>query len=254
MASTPPDMHHFSGRGGKDVIPLWRDAEASAPNVTEGLLDVLGGEAPENLFSYVYAMLSARSYTARFAGELDVPGPRVPLTRDANLFERAVALGRELVWLHTFGERFVPAGQAAGVVPQGRARAVDPVPQSPDGYPERHRYDEATETLHVGEGTFAPVSKEVRGFSISGLDVLGSWLDYRMKEGAGRRSSELDRIRPQTWPAEFNEELLHVIWILERTVELGPELDELLDEIVAGAVYLASDLPQPTDQERKPPA
>ncbi len=108
--------------------------------------------------------------------------------------------------------------------------------------------------MHVGEGTFGPVSKALRGFSVSGLDVLGSWLDYRMKDGAGRRSSDLDKIRPATWPAEFTEELLKVIWILERTVELGPELDSLLDEIVAGPVFLAADLPEPTEAERQAPS
>lgn len=248
-----PDLDFFSGRGGKDIIPLWRDAEALAPNVTKGLLDAVNSESPEDLFAYCYALLSAPDFTARFAEELDVPGPRVPLTRDGALFNRAGALGRELIWLHTFGERFVPSGHAAGVVPKGQAESIKPIPLTVDGYPERHWYEEATETLHVGEGTFAPVSKAVREFSISGLDVIGSWLDYRMKDGAGRRSSDLDKIRPTTWPAEFNEELLKVIWILERTVELGPKLDALLDEIVAGPVYLAEDLPQPTDAERKPP-
>ena len=251
---SPPDMHHFSGRGGKDVIPLWRDADGEEANITTTVTDLVGVKSPEDFFAYAYALLAAPTYTAGFADELEIPGPRLPITRDRALFERAVALGRELIWLHTFGERFVPPGEAAGVIPQGRARAIDPVPQEPDRYPERHWYDEETETLHVGEGTFAPVSKGVRGFSISGLDVIGSWLDYRMKEGAGRRSSELDRIRPQTWPAEFNEELLKVIWILERTVELGPELDALLAEVVAAPVFLASDLPQPTAAERQAPS
>ena len=253
-----PDLHHFRGSyGGKHTIPLWRDAAGTNPNVTSGVLGDLGEIdpiSPESLFAYVTAVLAAPTYGERFYDELEEPGPRLPLTRDIILFDRAVTLGRELIWLHTFGERFVPPGHAAGVPPQGRARAVEAVPQTREAYPERHWYDEETETLHVGEGTFAPVSKAVRDFSISGLDVIGSWLDYRMKEGAGRRSSELDKIRPEVWPAEFTEELLYVLWILERTVELRPELDALLDEIVAGPVYLASDLPQPTDEERKAPA
>jgi len=37
-SSNVPDLHHFNGRGGKDVIPLYRDAEATEPNVTAGLL------------------------------------------------------------------------------------------------------------------------------------------------------------------------------------------------------------------------
>jgi len=252
--SSPPDMHYFSGRGGKDVIPLWRDANAQMANVTAGLLEAIGANSPEDLFSYCYAVLAAPDYTGGFAEELEVPGPRLPLTRDGDLFDRAVALGRELIWLHTFGERFPPTGQAAGTVPKGKAEAREPVPQTADGYPEQRWYDEETQTLHVGAGTFAPVSKAVRAFSISGLDVIGSWLDYRMKDGAGRRSSDLDKIRPKTWPAEFTEELLKLIWILERTVELGPQLNELLEQIAAGPVFVATDLPEPTDAERQPPS
>ncbi|MBA2460869.1 MAG: DNA methyltransferase, partial [Actinobacteria bacterium] len=249
-----PDMHHFRGSfGGRDVIPLWRDSDAQTPNVTAGMLEAVGATSPEDLFSYCYALLAAPDYGSRFAEELEVPGPRIPITRDPTLFGGAVALGRELIWLHTFGERFPPPGHTAGVVPKGRAEAHLPVPQTPDRYPQRHRYDEETETLHVGDGTVAPVSKAVREFAVSGLDVIGSWLDYRMKEGAGRRSSDLDKIRPTTWPAEFTEELLKVIWILERTVELGPELDSLLDEIVAEPVFLAAELPEPTEADRRPP-
>ena len=36
-----PDLHHFSGRGAKDTIPLYRTADASEANVLPGLLDRL---------------------------------------------------------------------------------------------------------------------------------------------------------------------------------------------------------------------
>jgi len=45
-----------------------------------------------------------------------------------------------------------------------------------------------------------------------------------MREGAGRRSSALDRIRPTVWPAAFTEELLRLLWIIENTVALQPAL------------------------------
>lgn len=37
-----PDLHYFNGRGGKDIIPLWRDAAATEPNLTEGFADEIG--------------------------------------------------------------------------------------------------------------------------------------------------------------------------------------------------------------------
>lgn len=254
-----PDLHHFRGSfGGKDVIPLWRDAGASRPNLNPSLIAAFEGAfqlspTPEDVFAYVYALLSAPSYTERFAAELEIPGPRVPLTSHRGRFEQATALGRELIWLHTFGERLVPPGERAGRVPQGMARSVRGIPARADAYPERHAYDPTRLQLHVGDGIVEPVSPEVRFFSVSGLGVVGSWLDYRMKAGAGRRSSELDEIRPDVWPASFTEELLELLWILERTVALGPALDAILDEIVGGDVISASDLSAPTDEERRAP-
>lgn len=248
-----PDMHYFAGRGAKDVVPLWRDAAARTANVTAGTTDMLDCE-PEELFAYVYALLSAPSYTKRFADELEIPGPRVPITRDRDLFALGVELGRRLIWLHTYGERFVPLGERAGRIPPGRALAAVAVPDDPDRYPASHRYDAGKEELHVGDGVFAPVSGAVRDFAVSGLDVIGSWLDYRMREGAGRRSSYLDRIRPDTWDATLTEELLRLIWIVEHTVALGPGLDQLLDAVVSGETFRAADLPQPSEAERQPPA
>ena len=201
--------------------------------------------------AYCYALLAAPSYTARFFEELEIPGPRIPVTTDAALFERAVELGRRLIWLHTYGERFVPPGERARRIPQGAARYEKPIPATEAGFPTSHGYDEATRELRVGDGVFAPVSPEVRAFSVSGLDVVGSWLDYRMKDGAGRRSSPFDAIRPTIWPESFTKELLELLWVLEHTVALGPELDATLDAVVAAPTIQATELPQPTDAERE---
>jgi hypothetical protein len=252
-------MHHFSGRGGKDIVPLWRDAACAHPNIAGSLLDLLGDAydrfiTPEDLFAYCYEILSAPEYVESFADELEVPGPRIPLTRDPELFERGVALGRELIWLHTFGERFVPEKQKAGSVPQGVARALKAIPGNPDGYPSTYAYDEEKQELQVGAGVLGPVAPAVWTFSVSGLHVLGSWLDYRMKDGAGRRSSDLDKVRPTVWPAAFTEELLRLLWILERTVNLAPKLNETLAAVVNGATFRADELPAPSDEQRLAPS
>jgi hypothetical protein len=111
-----PDLHHFCNRGAKDVIPFWRDAATTQANVTAGLLEVLGATYghpihPEDLFAYAYALLATPEYVKTFWDELALPGPRLPLTRDPALFAQGVALGRELMWLHTYGERCVPPGE-----------------------------------------------------------------------------------------------------------------------------------------------
>ena len=254
-AANVPDLHYFSGRGAKDVIPLWRDAGAQEPNVTAGLLNRLAAAlgrpvTAEDLFCYCYAVLAGPSYVASFSEELTIPGPRIPITKNGELYFRASVLGRKLVFLHTYGERFGEPGER---LPHGQARCTKAIPATPDGYPESFAYDEDNRTLRVGAGEFAPVAPEVWGFSVSGLEVVKSWLAYRMKEGAGKRSSPLDEIRPERWTSRMTDELLELLWVLEATVALFPELARTLDEIVASDLFLATELPQPRAEERKPP-
>ncbi|HHS96855.1 MAG TPA: DNA methyltransferase [Chloroflexi bacterium] len=256
VATVPiPDLHHFCGRGAKDVIPLWLDREATRPNVTGGVLDVLseayGREvAPEDFFAYAYAVLFTPRYVRRFWDELTIPGPRLPITRDGDLFARAVALGRRLLWLHTFGERFVPPGEKPGKVPPAAPKCLAATPSAPDKYPETFGYDAAAQELRVGEGgRFGPVRPEIWEFSVSGLQVVRSWLRYRMRRPAGRKSSPLDEILPTSWT--FDDELLTLLWVLDHTLDLLPRVDRVFEEIVKGDLFTTEDFPLPKAEERK---
>jgi hypothetical protein len=164
-----------------------------------------------------------------------------------------VRLGRRLVWLHTYGERFVPPRHRRGQPPREGTRCRRGVPNTAARYPETFSYEETSQTLYVGEGEFAPVQKPIWEFSVSGLQVVQSWLSYRMKDGAGRSSSPLDEIRPERWTVEMTQELLELLWALEATVSMFPELRQTLDAIVAGPTFHADELPQPTTEERLAP-
>jgi hypothetical protein len=259
IATLPCDKHHFRGSfGGKDILPLWRDAAGTEVNITAGLLTYLAQKyempvTPEDFLSYCYAMLACPEYTRRFAEDLTTSSPRVPITFENILFRRGVELGKRLIWLQTYGARFVPEGQQPGVIPRGRTRAMHQVPGTVEGYPNDFRWDEATETLYVGEGTFAPVTKAVWEFEVSGLRPIRSWLGYRMRDPAGRRSSPLDEIRPREWPAEFTEELLELLWVLEHTVNMSSDLIEFFETVLHGELLTAADLPSPTQEQRQAP-
>jgi hypothetical protein len=142
----------------------------------------------------------------------------------------------------------VPPGHRQGKVPPGRTKCLKGTTSKPEEYPETFSYEAAAEMLHVGNGVFGPVGQEVWEFSVSGFQVLQSWLAYRMKKGAGKKSSPLDDIRPERW--EFDEELLDLLWVLEYTVEMWPELRKVMDEILAGELFNAEDFPEPTPVER----
>ena len=254
-----PDLHHFRGSyGGKDIIPLYRNIEASEANILPNLLEILCASyelevTPEDFAAYIYGLLAQPAFTNRFYDELETCELRVPITKDAALFEQVREAGTRLLHLHTYGERFVPEGKPRGKVPLGEAKCVKTVPGDADAYPEDFDYIDATRTLRVGGGEFAPVAPEVYDFDVSGLKVVQSWLSYRMKEGAGKKSSPLDNIRPERWTSQFTTELLYLLWVLEATVASYTEQAKLLDAVLEGECFHADELPPVPEKMRKAP-
>jgi predicted helicase len=254
-----PDLDFFRGSyGAKAVMPLYRDSEATQPNLAPGLLEMLGkayGRAvtPEAVAGYAYGVLAQPAYTERFAKELQRRTVRVPWTKDADLFERVSAIGQRLIWLHTYGQRLIPKGEKKGQVPKGAARCTRAVPETEAEYPDTFEYDASRQQLHVGSGVFAPVSPEVFEFNVSGLKVVQSWLGYRMKNRQGKKSSPLDDIRPKSWTHQFTRELLELLWVLEATIDGYPEQKMLLDEVLAGTLFTADDFPAVPENARKAP-
>ena len=211
--------------------------------------------AAEDVFAYVAAVLAHPAYTERFKADLVRPGLRVPLTADRKLFAKAATLGRQVVWLHTFGERFADPA-ATPPRPAGEPRLPDAdrpkvvagkaIPDTPDGFPDTLDYDAATRELKVGTGVIAPVPPEVWAYEVSGKNVLRQWFSYRKKDrerpliGDKRKPSPLGDIQPDHWLPEYTTELLNVINVLGLLVKLEPAQAALLDEIVDGPLIPAS--------------
>ncbi|WP_074857733.1 type ISP restriction/modification enzyme [Nitrosospira briensis] len=253
LSANVVDMHHFSGRGAKDILPLYRDAQAQQPNLHPALITSLQQTfgtiiGTEDIAAYVYAVLAHPGYSACFYDELENCDVRVPVTLDKGLFAAAVAIGRRLIYLHSYGERFAQAQTWL----RGRARCTNAI--ATESLPEKFSYDEATQTLHVGDGLFKPVAPEVWEFEVSGLKVVQSWLGYRMKNRKGKKSSPLDDITPSNWPPEFTSELLRLLHLLEETLEIYPEQEALLKQIIMGPLLNADQLGAPPEEYRRPVA
>lgn len=241
LTATPyvPDLHHFRGSyGAKDTIPMWRDRDATDPNLGPAVLDRLAEElgegiGPDEIVQYLYGIGGTAAFSERFADELAVAaGPvHMPITKDRALFAAVATLGKELLAWHTWGERYTDQP-----IPLGPAVAVKAI----TGKPERFGYDAASQTLTVGNGVITPVSPEVWDFDVSGMKPLHKWLGYRMAQRQGRTSSPLDAITYDEWA--FTDELLLVISILQRTVDMTPRAAELLGRVLAGPIFTAGEL------------
>ena len=243
--------------------PLYRDAAAQQPNVTDGLLCALtarlGTEVSvEDLAAYAMGILGHGGYTETFSEALEASPARVPMTADPELFARAVAIGERLLWLQSYGERYTSPERPKGRVPRlpGISWSA-PVSAIPDR-PQDITYDSVRQELTIGDGVVTGVRPEVREFNVSGLNVLDKWLGARTVKGigraAGKAATPLDRIRPHRWADEWNDELLDLLRVLTATVEQQDEQVQLLSDILAAELIPAGDLPTPSDAERKVPA
>ena len=255
----PPDLDYYRGSyGAKATFPLYRDNEGKKPNILEGLLNIIKfvykfHVTPEDFLAYLYGILAQPHFTELYASELETCEIRVPITKDAKLFKKVHKVGAKLLWLHTYGERYVLKGMQRGKINPGSTRCIKPVPGDIEDYPETFEFYRSSQKLRVGAGEFQPVMSEVYDFEVSGLKIVQSWLKYRMKKGAGKKSSPLDDIRPERWTSQFTTELLELLWILEETVKVYPEQAELLEQVVSNSCFTADELPPVPKESRKPP-
>jgi hypothetical protein len=211
--------------------------------------------SPEDLMAYIAAIAAHPGYTARFQNDLAQPGLRIPLTANATLLANAVELGRTVIWLHTFGERCVDPRNGRPAQPPRLAKeraprmpAAGAIGQGPDAMPEEIGYDATKKRLLVGAGYIDNVSAEVWNYDVSGKQVLPHWFSYRKRNrekppmGDKRPPSDLCKIQPESWPAEYTTELLNVIHVLGRLVELEQSQQELLVKICSGPTIALEEL------------
>src|SRR5262249_34965510 len=98
-------------------------------------------------------------------------------------------------------------------------------------------------------GVFEKVAPEIWEFSVSGFNILQSWLGYRMKTRAGKKSSPLDRLRTNGW--QFDNELLDLLLVLGATIKMIPTLNEATQKVLAYELWTEAELPVPSQQESK---
>jgi hypothetical protein len=112
---------------------------------------------------------------------------RVPLTANSQLWCKGVRVGREVLWLHSFGTRYVDP--AAGR-PKGAPKlhedcmpgVVVGIPDTEADMPETIFHDAGTSTLHVGKGQVAPVPRAVWDYQVSGMKIVKKWFSYRKRK------------------------------------------------------------------------
>lgn len=159
---------------------------------------------PEEIFFYIYAVLYAPTYRSKYAEFLKIDFPRVPFTRNRELFTKAADLGRRLVDLHLL-----------------KSSELDPpivrFPVKGNNSVERPRYNSSERKVYINSDQyFEGIAPPVWQYQVGGYQVLDKWL----KDRKGRRLS-LDEIR----------HYCHVVTALAKTISLQTEIDQLYPQL-----------------------
>jgi len=173
--------------------------------VQDGYGDLKKTFGPEDVFHYAYAVFHSPIYRSRYAEFLKRDFPRLPLTRDVELFRNLCTLGKELVALHL----------------------MEKIPKLETHYPEAGdntvgvvRYSEPANNVPGRvwinqQQYFDNVPPEVWSYHVGGYQVCQKWL----KDRKGRQLSY--------------DDLTHyrgIVAALARTIELQSAIDDAIGE------------------------
>jgi predicted helicase len=139
---------------------------------------------PEEIFYYAYAIFHSPTYRSRYAEQLKIDFPHLPLTGDKKLFAQLVALGKELVNLHLLGEN--PFDKSKTILDEQEKWNIKIGGEKPANLPDWQvvdvRYNEKDERVYINKGQyFEGIGKEVWEFMIGGYQVCEKWLKDRKK-------------------------------------------------------------------------
>lgn len=172
------------------------------PNWTDSFKEFLKNyisDNPKEIFNYIYAILYSPTYRENYKEDLKYDYPRIPFTKDKNIFDSLQKLGEELIDLHLLKK----------------------VPQSNAGYPNKgehkisySKYNEEEKRLYINEKQyFENVKKEVYNYSIGGYKPIEKYIKAR-----------------EILTLKDISHLIKVIAVIERTILLQEEIDKVWRE------------------------
>lgn len=158
----------------------------------------------EDIFYYIYACLYSNTYRQKYQEFLKIDFPRVPFTKDYNLFKELAKLGEQLVNLHLLksSELSKPIAKFTG---KGEC------------YIEKREFHSDQKRVYINDSQyFEGIEPEVWNYYIGGYHILDKWL-----KGRKGRALSPDDIK----------HYCKIVTTLRKTIEIQREIDKLYPRV-----------------------
>ena len=192
-----------------NLFSAQEQAEGKQPNINKKILTALSETyteppSPETIFYYIYAVLYSKIYRKKYAEFLKTDFPRVPFTKNDNVFQQMAALGQHLADLHLMKS---PALDTPIAKFQG----------SGENHIDKIRYDKKNHRVYVNkEQYFEGIAEEIYQYRIGGYQVCHKWL----KDRKGRTLSLNDV-----------KHYCRIVTVIEKTIEIQNKIGGIYDKI-----------------------
>lgn len=175
-----------------------------APQLIEKLGEVYGAvPTPEGILAYIYAVLYSDIYRTRYDDFLRADFPRIPFTKNKELYEKMAELGMKLVDLHLL--QFSEQEEKARLEGEG------------DGWVREIRYDPSLGRVYINESQFFEnITQKVWEYEIGTYQICEKWLQDRKGRELSLSDAKLYR---------------KVVKAIEQTMKIQEEIDALYSEI-----------------------
>jgi len=196
----------------RTTMMIFEPAEAyraKKPNINQAFIDFLTKTytkmaKPEKIFYYIYAVLYSNIYRTKYAEFLKIDFPRIPFTKDYELFSKMADYGQRLVDLHLLKSKDIDQPIAKF---QGKG----------DERVDKLRFDEKEKSVYINQSQyFGGVTKEVWEYQIGGYQVCSKWLKDRKK-----KLLSLNDIK----------HYCKIVTSLQKTIEVQKAIDDIYPEV-----------------------
>lgn len=199
----------------KDEEDLLEDEIEKTPNFTEHFKQFIDEQnykksTPEDILSYIYAILYTPTYRTNYYEYLKIDYPKIPFTDNIESFEKLSQKGSELIRLHLMVDIPEDSDTVLDFVKAGDQDNISYIIQK---LTSKQRYSSGI--IYLNEDLcIKNVDESVWNYTIGGYQVIDKWLKYRV----GYECSRDDL-----------EHLVNICKIIERTIDIQKELDDLYD-------------------------